>query len=124
MTAFFKEQLQVWFIENKQEADKASEQILVNKRARESAEKTRSSVKKKLSGTIDIANRVQKFVDCRSRDVRRAGAVYRGGRFRTGQRQAQPGRGVSGHHAGARQNSQLPEGGLRQDFQESRSSPT
>ena len=69
MTAFFKEQLQVWFIENKQEADKASEQILVNKRARESAEKTKSSVKKKLSGSIDIANRVQKFVDCRSRDA-------------------------------------------------------
>ena len=69
MTAFFKEQLQVWFIENKQEADRAAEQILVNKRARESAEKTKSSVKKKLSGSIDISNRVQKFVDCRSRDV-------------------------------------------------------
>ena len=71
MTAFFKEQLQVWFIENKQEADKASEQILVNKRARESAEKTKSSVKKKLSGSIDIANRVQKFVDCRTKDASR-----------------------------------------------------
>ena len=69
MTAFFKEQLQVWFIENKQEADRAAEQILVNKRARESAEKTKTSVKKKLSGSIDISNRVQKFVDCRSRDV-------------------------------------------------------
>ena len=69
MTAFFKEQLQVWFIENKQEADRAAEQILVNKRARESAEKTKSSVKKKLSGAIDISNRVQKFVDCRSKDV-------------------------------------------------------
>ena len=69
MTAFFKEQLQVWFIENAQEAAKAAEQILVNKRARESAEKTKSSVKKKLSGSIDIANRVQKFVDCRSKDA-------------------------------------------------------
>ena len=69
MTAFFKEQLQVWFIENAQEATKAAEQILVNKRARESAEKTKSNVKKKLSGSIDIANRVQKFVDCRSRDT-------------------------------------------------------
>ena len=69
MTAFFKEKLQVWFLENKQEADRAAEQILVNKRSRESAEKTRTSVKKKLSGTIDIANRVQKFVDCRSRDA-------------------------------------------------------
>ncbi|MBQ1170722.1 MAG: DNA topoisomerase, partial [Oscillospiraceae bacterium] len=69
MTAFFKEQLQVWFIENAQEAARAAEQILVNKRARESAERTKSSVKKKLSGSIDIANRVQKFVDCRTRDT-------------------------------------------------------
>ena len=69
MTAFFKEQLQVWFLENRQEAERAAEQILVNKRARESAEKTKSSVKKKLSGNVDIANRVQKFVDCRSRDT-------------------------------------------------------
>ena len=69
MTAFFKEQLQVWFIENAQEAAKAAEQILVNKRARESAEKTKTSVKKKLSGSIDISNRVQKFVDCRSKDA-------------------------------------------------------
>jgi DNA gyrase subunit B len=69
MTAFFKEKLQVWFLENKQEADRAADQILVNKRARESAEKTKANVKKKLSGSIDIANRVQKFVDCRSRDA-------------------------------------------------------
>ena len=69
MTAFFKEQLQVWFIENKQEADRAAEQILINKRARESAEKTKSNIKKNLSAKVDIANRVQKFVDCRSKDV-------------------------------------------------------
>ena len=68
MTAFFKDQLQVWFIENKQEADRAAEQILINKRARESAERTRSSVKKNLVAKVDIANRVQKFVDCRSKD--------------------------------------------------------
>ena len=69
MTAFFKEKLQVWFIENKQEADKAADQILVNKRARESAEKTKTNMKKQLSTKLDIANRVQKFVDCRSRDT-------------------------------------------------------
>ncbi len=69
MTVFFKEQLQVWFLENRQEAEKAAEQLLVNKRARESAEKTKSNVKKQLSGAVDIANRVQKFVDCRSRDT-------------------------------------------------------
>ena len=69
MTAFFKDQLQIWFIENKQEADKAAEQVLINKRARESAEKTKSNMKKQLSAKVDIANRVQKFVDCRSRDT-------------------------------------------------------
>ena len=69
MTAFFREHLNVYFIENSTEAAKIAEQVLVNKRARETAEKTKISVKKKLSGSIDIANRVQKFVDCRSRDV-------------------------------------------------------
>ena len=68
MTNFFKDQLQVWFLENKQEADRAADQILVNKRARESAEKTRSNIKKNLSAKVDIANRVQKFVDCRNKD--------------------------------------------------------
>ena len=68
MTDFCKERLEIYFIENKPEADKIAEQVLVNKRSREAAEKTRLGMKKKLSGSIDIANRVQKFVDCRSRD--------------------------------------------------------
>ena len=68
MTEFFKEQLEVYFIENKPEADRIAEQVLVNKRSRETAERARQGMKKKLSGSIDIANRVQKFVDCRSRD--------------------------------------------------------
>jgi DNA gyrase subunit B len=68
MTEFFRERLQVYFIENKAEADKIADQILINKRSRESAEHARIAVKKKLSGSLDIANRVQKFVDCRSRD--------------------------------------------------------
>ena len=69
MTAFFRENLQIWFLENKAEADRAVDQILVNKRSRETAEKARISIKKKLSGAMDISNRVQKFVDCRSRDA-------------------------------------------------------
>ena len=69
MTAFIKEQLQIWFIENPQEAAKAVEQVLINRSARESAERTRSTVKKSLTSKLDIANRVQKFVDCRSRDA-------------------------------------------------------
>ncbi len=71
MTEFFKAQLEVYFIENKPEADRIAEQVLVNKRSRETAEKARIGMKKKLSGSIDIANRVQKFVDCRSRDPER-----------------------------------------------------
>ncbi len=69
MTEFFREQLEVYFIEHKQEADKIAEQVLINKRSREQAEKARLNIKKKLSGSLDISNRVQKFVDCRSKDV-------------------------------------------------------
>jgi len=69
MTDFLKEQLTAYFTENPAEAGKVLDQILINKRSRETAEKTRSAVKKKLSGNVDISNRVQKFVDCRSRDV-------------------------------------------------------
>ena len=68
MTEFFKAQLEVYFIENKPEADRIADQVLINKRSRETAERARQGMKKKLSGSIDIANRVQKFVDCRSRD--------------------------------------------------------
>jgi len=69
MTEWLKHNLEVYFLENKAEADKICEQIMVNKRSRENAEKTRLSLKKKLAGNIDIANRVQKFVDCRSKDL-------------------------------------------------------
>ena len=71
MTEFFKTNLEIYFIENKPEADRIAEQVLINKRSRETAERARQGMKKKLSGSIDIANRVQKFVDCRSRDVER-----------------------------------------------------
>lgn len=71
MTEFLKHQLEVYFIENPDEANKIAEQVLINKRSRENAEKTRLNLKKKLSGTIDMANRVQKFVDCRSKDLSR-----------------------------------------------------
>ena len=71
MTEFFRSRLQVYFLENKQEADRIAEQVLINKRSRETAERARITVKKKLSGNLDIANRVQKFVDCRSRDASR-----------------------------------------------------
>ena len=70
MTEFFRSRLQVYFIENKAEADRIADQVLVNKRSRETAEKTRLDLKKKkLTGAVDLANRVQKFVDCRSREA-------------------------------------------------------
>ena len=69
MTAFLRQSLEVYFIENPLEAEKICEQVLINKRSRENAEKTRLNIKKKLSGNLDITNRVAKFVDCRSKDT-------------------------------------------------------
>ena len=71
MSEFLREQLQVYFIENHDAAEKIAAQVLINKRSRETAEKTRINQKKKLTEKIDIANRVQKFVDCRTKDVSR-----------------------------------------------------
>lgn len=69
ISASLKKELEIYFIENKFEADKIANQVLVNKRSRETAEKTRINIKKKLTGNIDINNRVEKFVDCRTKDV-------------------------------------------------------
>ncbi|MCD8214210.1 MAG: toprim domain-containing protein [Clostridiales bacterium] len=71
MTAYLKEQLEIYFTENKADADKIAAQIIVNKRSRETAEKTRVAIKKKLTGNIDMNNRVEKFVNCRTKDVSR-----------------------------------------------------
>lgn len=69
MTEFLRHQLEVYFIENKTDAEKICNQVLVNKRSRENAEKARIDIKKKLTGSMDVTNRVEKFVDCRSKDV-------------------------------------------------------
>ena len=71
MTDFLKHQLEVYFIENPDEAEKACKQVLINKQSREHAEKTRISIKKNITQQMDIANRVQKFVDCRTKDASR-----------------------------------------------------
>jgi len=68
MNDFLRNQLEVYFIEHPLEAEQFANQVLVNKRSRESAETTRLNMKKKLTGSIDIANRVEKFVNCRSKD--------------------------------------------------------
>ena len=69
MTEFLKHQLEVYFLEKPEEAQKLCQQVLINKQSREHAEKTRQSIKKTMSSQLDIANRVAKFVDCRSRDA-------------------------------------------------------
>lgn len=71
ITEYLRHQLEIYFIENKLEADKIAAQILANKRSRETAEKTRVNIRKKLTGNIDMNNRVEKFVNCRSKDVTR-----------------------------------------------------
>lgn len=71
MTDFLKHQLEVYFIEKPDEAQKIAEQVLINKRSREKADTTRLNLKNTLSKQIDLANMVQKFVDCRSKDVSR-----------------------------------------------------
>ncbi len=69
MTQFLKHQLEIYFIENKLDADKICERILINMRSRVRAEATRVNVQKALSGGNDMLNRIEKFVDCRSKDV-------------------------------------------------------
>ncbi|MGN0459162.1 MAG: type IIA DNA topoisomerase subunit B [Eubacterium sp.] len=69
MTDFFRKQLEVYFIENKMDADKIADQILINMRSRVKAEKTRKNLKTTLQSKVDMTNRIQKFVDCRSKDV-------------------------------------------------------
>lgn len=71
MNDFLRHQMEVYFLENPDEAARIAEQVLINKRSRENAERTRLNLKKKLAGTVDMSNRVQKFVDCRTKDVSR-----------------------------------------------------
>ncbi|MBE6618672.1 MAG: DNA topoisomerase [Ruminococcaceae bacterium] len=71
MTDFFKKSLEIYFAENPVDAEAISAQVLLNKRARETAETTKLDIKKKLSGNTDVTNRVEKFVSCRSKDPER-----------------------------------------------------
>ncbi len=71
MTEFLRSRLEIYFIENRDEAQRICDQVLVNKRSRESAEKERLNIKKKLSGNLDITSRIAKFIDCRTKDVER-----------------------------------------------------
>ena len=68
MSDLIKKELAIWFVEHKKDGDKAIEQVLINKRSRETSEQQRITVKKKLMEKTDITNKVKKFVDCRSKD--------------------------------------------------------
>ena len=59
MTQLIRDNLEIWFIENKDFAAKTIEQILINKRARENAEKAKVNIKKTLMGKVDINNRIK-----------------------------------------------------------------
>ncbi len=70
MTAFLKHQLEIYFIENPLEAEKIGNQVLINMRSRVKAEKTRQGIKESLIQNVsNLTNRIQKFVDCRSKDT-------------------------------------------------------
>jgi DNA gyrase subunit B len=69
LTEFIRHELEVYFIENRVEAEKVIDQLLINKRSRETAEKTRLNLKKTLSQKVDLINRIKKFVDCRTKVV-------------------------------------------------------
>ena len=71
MTAFIKEQLEIYFLENPADSDRFLNQILINKRSREQAESARINLKKKLSGSTEGVNRIEKFVSCNSKDPER-----------------------------------------------------
>ena len=91
--------------------------MLINKRSREDAENTRLNLKGKLTAKMDITGRVAKFVDCRSKDVSEREIFIVEGDSALGACQAGARPELSGCDADPRQNSELPESGLRQDFQ-------
>ncbi len=69
LTDFLKQNLEIYLTENHMSADLIVNQILLNKKARETAERTKLDIKKKLSAaSTDVANRVEKFVPCHSKD--------------------------------------------------------
>ncbi len=71
MTEVLREQIEVCLIENKEAAEKIAQQVLINKRSREKAEQTRVAVKKNLTGAVDMTNRINKFINCRTKDLER-----------------------------------------------------
>ena len=65
---FLQEQLTHYLVENPIEAEMFANQVLINKRSREHADAARIRVRTDIGKTLDINNRVEKFVGCRSKD--------------------------------------------------------
>lgn len=70
MTQLIRDDLEIYFTEFADEAEKICKQVLANKRSREKAEKTRLDVRKKLSGEIGTfsAGALKDFKNCSSKD--------------------------------------------------------
>ena len=117
MTEFLKHQLEIYFIENPDEAEKIAAQVLINKRSRENAEKTRLNLKKKLTGSIDVTNMIPKFVDCRSKDLSRRELYIVEGDSALGSVKMARDAEFQASHSRPGQDPELPESGLRQDLQ-------
>ena len=117
MTEFLKHQLEIYFIENPDEAEKIAAQVLINKRSRENAEKTRLNLKKKLTGSIDVTNMIPKFVDCRSKDLSRRELYIVEGDSALGSVKMARDAEFQAVIPVLRQNPELPESRLQQDLQ-------
>ena len=117
MTEFLKHQLEVYFVEHPDEAEKACKQVLINKQSREHAEKARVSIKKNNDPADGPGQPRAEICGLPHQGCHPPRTVHRGGRFRYGRGQTEPRFGVPGYHAHSRQDPELPEGRLRPHFQ-------
>ena len=68
LTEFIKTNLEIYLTEHTNESAMIVNQVLANKRSKESLEITKKEIQKKLSGTMDVSGRVEKFVPCHLKD--------------------------------------------------------
>lgn len=66
---YIKQNLEIYLTENHAQATTIVNTVLTNKRSKEEIDKHISGIKKKLSGTLDVSNRVEKFIPCNTKDA-------------------------------------------------------